>query len=119
MMSGGRCPRVEGPSRTWDPARISYTRKAAGSRRFCRLNLRNRIGKQRGKTMNAKRLGLAPIVVTVLTMTAAAQIVGDAPSQRAVIARDIDTYVLFAYDELTFKGGNAATNSGYIVGGNI
>lgn len=35
------------------------------------------------------------------------------------VNRNINSYVLFAYDELIWKGGNAATNSGYIVGGNI
>jgi hypothetical protein len=34
-------------------------------------------------------------------------------------SRDINTYVLFAYDELIFKGGSAATDSGHIRGGNI
>lgn len=38
---------------------------------------------------------------------------------QAGISRDINTYVLFAYHELVFKGGNTATGSGYIMGGNI
>src|SRR6185295_18611089 len=36
-----------------------------------------------------------------------------------IVSRDINTYVLFAYNELIWKGGSVATNSGYIMGGNI
>ncbi|MGH7132902.1 MAG: hypothetical protein ACREJO_13250 [Phycisphaerales bacterium] len=35
------------------------------------------------------------------------------------VSRDINSYVLFAYDELVWKGGTPATDSGRIYGGNI
>jgi len=41
------------------------------------------------------------------------------PLGAAIVSRDIDTYVLFAYQQLLFKGGSSATDSGHIVGGNI
>lgn len=37
----------------------------------------------------------------------------------AVINRDINSYVLFAYNELVFKGATVASGKGYITGGNI
>ncbi len=69
--------------------------------------------------MNALRFGFASVLLAGFAATASAQFTNGTPAPRASISRDINTYVLFAYDELTFKGGNAATNSGYIVGGNI
>jgi len=37
----------------------------------------------------------------------------------AQVNRNINSYVLFAYDELVFKGGTMSSGSGFIVGGNI
>jgi PEP-CTERM motif len=36
-----------------------------------------------------------------------------------IVSRNINTYALFAYDQLEWKGGTAATNSGYIYGGDV
>lgn len=69
--------------------------------------------------MRVKSFCVAACLVAGLALSASAQIIGETPTQRATLSRDINTYVLFAYDELTFKGGSAATNSGYVVGGNI
>lgn len=38
---------------------------------------------------------------------------------RAQVNRDINSYVLFAYDQLVFKGGDTNAGWGHIVGGNI
>jgi hypothetical protein len=63
-----------------------------------------------------RRSAIAPLVLAMVAGMAgtAAQ-----SASAAVVNRDINSYVLFAYNELVFKGGSAATNSGFITGGNI
>ena len=64
--------------------------------------------------MNANKLPVAAALCVAFLFGLAA-----AASAVPQVSRDINTYVLFAYDQLTWKGGNLATDSGYIVGGNI
>ncbi|HVZ94507.1 MAG TPA: hypothetical protein VG797_08350 [Phycisphaerales bacterium] len=42
-----------------------------------------------------------------------------APLAEAALSRDINTYVLFAYNELSFKGRDADVTRGFILGGNV
>lgn len=58
------------------------------------------------------------IIVALAALAGACGGVADIASA-AVVNRDINSYVLFAYNELVFKGGSVATNSGFITGGNI
>jgi hypothetical protein len=63
-------------------------------------------------------LGIAAIAVVVIARESDDQ----APSARADqppgLNRDIDSYVLFAYDSLVFKGRNSG-DTGVIMGGNV
>ncbi|HVZ94596.1 MAG TPA: hypothetical protein VG797_08800, partial [Phycisphaerales bacterium] len=52
-------------------------------------------------------------------LLAGAFAVAAAGSAHAAISRDINSYVLFAYDELVFKGGSSGGGTGFINGGNI
>ncbi len=54
-----------------------------------------------------------------LTFTLAATCMAAPFISAAQVNRNINSYVLFAYDELVFKGGSLATGTGNIVGGNI
>src|SRR3989442_7683972 len=55
----------------------------------------------------------------LLALIVVASALGPIPAEAAGPSRNINTYVLFAYDELVFKGGSVATDSGHIRGGNI
>ena len=50
-------------------------------------------------------------LLAVLTIPAAVR--------AASVSRDINTYVLFALDDLSFKGRNADVTRGFILGGNV
>lgn len=60
------------------------------------------------------------MAVALLAIWVALGAVFAAPSSvsAAIVSRDINSYVLFALDELDFKGGNTA-GTGFITGGNV
>ena len=62
------------------------------------------------------------ILATVMALTAFFMVAGPwaETAQAQTINRNLDSYVLFALDELDFKGGNEGTNTrGYVLGGNV
>src|ERR1043166_4328750 len=59
--------------------------------------------------MTGRRLAVVGFMLTFVAFTTGAH---------AQVNRDINSYVLFAYDQLIFKGGNGTT-TGFINGGNI
>jgi hypothetical protein len=62
-----------------------------------------------------KRLSLATAMLLTLGFTSLTAVTASA----AILNRDINSYVLFALDELHFKGQNAEPGRGQILGGNI